>query len=78
MKKFNLPINDTRIQNLTLEQLDFMIFSEQYDLDKKNNQGGESYYDPDYNEDLDDIEENPTNIKSYLTEEEKEDDWYEV
>lgn len=85
MKRFNLPINDERIQSLTLEQLDFMILSEQADNPVKKSDE-DYYYDPEFDnmfdnwqgQDEEDIDTAKELYESYLTEEDMEDGFLEI
>lgn len=85
MKRFNLPINDERIQSLTLEQLDFMILSEQADNPVKESNDN-YYYDPEFDnmfdnwngQDEDDRDTAREFYESYLTEDDKEDGFLEI
>lgn len=53
---FNLPINDERIQTLTEEQIDFMLWSELLDNPEQLRKLDEVYYDPEYEEELNAVE----------------------
>ena len=79
MKKFNLPINDERVQNITLEQLDFMIACEEID-NEKINKNSEYYYDPDFDKEFENLDsQEEGNLKSYLDNDIDDDnDFFEV
>ena len=48
MKMFKLPINDERIQSLTEEQIDFMIWSSILDDPERVRKLDNYFYDPDF------------------------------
>lgn len=47
---FKLPVNDSRVQSLTSEQIDFMMWSELLDNPEKLKKVENYYYDPEFDD----------------------------
>lgn len=56
MKMFHLPINDKRIQSLTQEQIDFMLYADIADDPEKLRRLENYYYDPDFDDEFDNLD----------------------
>lgn len=56
MKMFQLPINDKRIQSLTQEQIDFMLYSSIADDPEKLNKLENTFYDPDFDDEFEKLD----------------------
>jgi len=71
MRMFNLPINDDRIQTLTEEQIDFMIWSDLLDNPESLKRASQQFYDPEFDEfdsegeDEEESTENDNNFGDY-------------
>lgn len=57
MKLFRMPVNDDRVQSLTEEQIDFMIWSDILDDPEKVRKLDDYFYDPDYDKDFEEAME---------------------
>lgn len=65
---FKLPINDSRVQSLTSEQIDFMMWSELLDNPEKLKKVENYYYDPEFDDYINEVENEAINgTKRFVT-----------
>jgi len=78
-----MPVNDERIQSLTEEQLDFMLWSDILDDPEKVKKLDNYFYDPDFDKEFDELmqDEDISEADFYKAEKidsAEIDDWEEV
>lgn len=83
MRMFQIPVNDERIQSLTEEQLDFMLWSHILDDPEKVKKLDNYFYDPDFDKEFDELMQGEDISETDFYKEEKIDsaeidDWEEV
>jgi hypothetical protein len=60
---FQIPINDERIQSLTKEQIDFMIYADIADDPERLSKLENYFYDPDFDEEFDNVDKEDNSEK---------------
>jgi hypothetical protein len=60
---FQIPINDERIQSLTREQIDFMLYADIADDPEKLSKLENYFYDPEFDEEFDKVDKQDNSEK---------------